>query len=96
LSRVAVETGIPYTSVEEMNLTALEKMKKCSPISYVSNVTAPTLLLIGSKDRRVPSSQGINYYYSLKANNVKTKYVDFSTFIHTFMILDPRYNEVSY
>jgi dipeptidyl aminopeptidase/acylaminoacyl peptidase len=78
-------------------LTALEKMKKCSPISYVSSVVAPTLLLIGSKDRRVPSSQGINYYYSLKANNVKTKYVDyFCTFIHTFMILGPRYNEVSY
>jgi acylaminoacyl-peptidase len=75
--RTAVECGVPYTKLEEMNLTAFEKMKKCSPINYVSSVVAPTLLLIGRKDRRVPSSQGIQYYYSLKANNVKTKYVDY-------------------
>lgn len=73
-----------------MDLTALEKMRKCSPITYVSSVVAPTLLLIGSKDRRVPSSQAINYYYSLKANNIKTKYVDyFCTFVPTFIILVP-------
>ncbi|KDR18399.1 acylamino-acid-releasing enzyme-like isoform X2 [Zootermopsis nevadensis] len=70
---VAVETAVPYKRADEMDLTALEKMRKCSPITYVSSVVAPTLLLIGSKDRRVPSSQAINYYYSLKANNIKTK-----------------------
>jgi dipeptidyl aminopeptidase/acylaminoacyl peptidase len=67
---------------EEISVAAFEKMKKSSPCSYVSNVVAPTLLLIGSKDKRVPSSQGIHYYYSLKAHNIKSKYVDyFCTFI---------------
>jgi acylaminoacyl-peptidase len=82
LSRVSVETGFPYTKYEEISLTAFEKMKKCSPCSYASNVVAPTLLLLGSKDKRVPSSQGIHYYYILKAHNIKSKYVDyFCTFI---------------
>ncbi|XP_069703712.1 acylamino-acid-releasing enzyme-like isoform X2 [Periplaneta americana] len=69
----AVESGFSFTKIDNINMTEFEKMKKCSPICYVSNVTAPTLLSIGTKDKRVPSSQGINYYYSLKANNVKTK-----------------------
>jgi dipeptidyl aminopeptidase/acylaminoacyl peptidase len=82
LSRVSVETGFPYTKSEEISLAAFEKMKKCSPCSYASDVVAPTLLLLGSKDKRVPSNQGIHYYYILKAHNIKSKYVDyFYTFI---------------
>jgi acylaminoacyl-peptidase len=77
LSRVSVETGFPYKKSGEISLTAFEKMKKCSPCSYASNVVAPTLLLLGSKDKRVPSSQGIQYYYILKAHNIKSKYVDY-------------------
>jgi dipeptidyl aminopeptidase/acylaminoacyl peptidase len=87
-SRAAAETGILYAELEEMNTKAFEKMKKCSPITYVSNVVAPTLLLVGSKDRRVPSSQGIHYYYRLHSNNVKTKYADyFCIFICTLKII---------
>jgi acylaminoacyl-peptidase len=70
---VSVETGFPYTKYEDISLAAFEKMKKCSPCSYASNVVAPTLLLLGSKDKRVPSSQGIHYYYILKAHNIKSK-----------------------
>lgn len=69
----AVETGLSYIELEEMNATAFEKMRKCSPITHVSSVAAPTLVLVGSKDKRVPSSQGIHYYYRLLSNNVKTK-----------------------
>jgi acylaminoacyl-peptidase len=82
--RAAVETGLSYSELEEMNATAFEKMRKCSPITHVSSVVAPTLLLLGSKDKRVPSSQGIHYYNRLLSNNVKTKYVDyFYIFIYT-------------
>ncbi|PSN32214.1 hypothetical protein C0J52_17006 [Blattella germanica] len=69
----AVEAGFPYLETKEMSLEAFEKMKKCSPIHHVSNVVAPTLLMVGSKDKRVPSSQGIHYYYRLKSQNVKTR-----------------------
>ena len=68
-----MEAGYPYAEREEMSLEAFEKMKKCSPIHHVSKVVAPTLLMIGSKDKRVPSSQGIHYYYRLKSQGVKTK-----------------------
>jgi dipeptidyl aminopeptidase/acylaminoacyl peptidase len=79
--RAAVETGLSYSELEEMNVTAFEKMRKCSPIIHISSVVAPTLLLLGSKDKRVPSSQGIHYYNRLLSNNVKTKYVDTSIFL---------------
>jgi acylaminoacyl-peptidase len=37
-----------------------------SPIQFVQNVRAPTLIAIGLKDLRVPSSQGLEWYYSLR------------------------------
>ena len=45
----------------------LLKMRECSPIIHVKKVTAPVLMLIGAKDRRVPMSQGVAYYHNLKA-----------------------------
>ena len=47
--------------------TDLLKMRECSPIIHVKKVTAPVLMLIGAKDRRVPMSQGVAYYHNLKA-----------------------------
>ncbi|KAG5334733.1 ACPH enzyme, partial [Acromyrmex charruanus] len=55
------------------NIDIFMKMKKCSPIMYVDKVKAPTLVCIGTKDLRVPSSQGTMWYNRLKSNNVKTK-----------------------
>ena len=45
----------------------LLKMRSCSPIIHVKNVRAPVLMLIGAKDRRVPMSQGVAYYHTLRA-----------------------------
>jgi acylaminoacyl-peptidase len=42
------------------------KMHTCSPIYHIKNVIAPTLLVLGLKDRRVPPSQGIEYFQALK------------------------------
>lgn len=36
----------------------------------------PALLLLGGSDLRVPSSQGLLYYKTLKAHGVKTRLVD--------------------
>lgn len=36
-------------------------------------MTAPTLLAIGNSDKRVPPSQGIEYYHALRSKGVNTK-----------------------
>ena len=44
-----------------------------SPIAYLNNVVAPTLMAIGMQDKRVPPSQGLEYYHALRAKGVPTK-----------------------
>merc|ERR1711862_1068411 len=44
-----------------------------SPCAHVSKVSAPTLIALGLKDRRVPPSQGMEYYYALRARGVQTR-----------------------
>jgi len=51
----------------------LTAMWMCSPIRYVAQVKAPTLLLVGKMDRRVPPTQSIEYYRALKLHGKKTK-----------------------
>jgi len=51
----------------------LDIMWDKSPIAYLKNATAPTLVGLGMKDRRVPPSQGIEYYHALRAKKVATK-----------------------
>jgi dipeptidyl aminopeptidase/acylaminoacyl peptidase len=52
-----------------------ENFQKHSPITYVKNVTTPTLLLHGEADVRVPTSQGYEYYHALKREGVTAKMV---------------------
>lgn len=68
-----VEAGEPYTQVGLPNNNILIKMRNASPIVHAHKVTAPTLLQIGSKDLRVPPSQGLEYYTRLKSNNIKVR-----------------------
>lgn len=65
--------GFEYTDKQQMTVDMFEKMKSLSPLTRISNVTTPTLLLLGKKDLRVPMSQGMSYYYQLKAKGIKTK-----------------------
>ena len=44
-----------------------------SPIAHMDKAVAPTLMALGMKDRRVPPSQGIEYYHALRAKGVPTK-----------------------
>jgi dipeptidyl aminopeptidase/acylaminoacyl peptidase len=52
-----------------------ENFQKHSPITFVKNVTTPTLLLHGEADVRVPTSQGYEYYHALKREGVTAKMV---------------------
>jgi dipeptidyl aminopeptidase/acylaminoacyl peptidase len=43
-----------------------------SPLKYVSNVTTPTIILVGEKDERVPAPQSVEMYRALKSLGVPT------------------------
>ncbi|KAI1305981.1 Acylamino-acid-releasing enzyme [Halotydeus destructor] len=51
----------------------LKEMYEKSPISHADKVRTPTLVLLGKNDKRVPLSQGLKWYNTLKANGVKTR-----------------------
>lgn len=51
----------------------LLRMKRSSPVFHVDSVVAPVLMALGAKDRRVPASQGTDYYHMLRARGVATK-----------------------
>jgi len=48
---------------------------KRSPLSYVSNVTTPTMLLTGEEDFRTPIAESEQFYAALKIENVETAMV---------------------
>lgn len=48
-------------------------MRSKSPICNVDNVKAPTLVAIGLKDLRVPPSQGLEWYHTLRSKGVPSK-----------------------
>lgn len=53
----------------------LDNYMKRSPISYVGNVTTPTMLLTGEQDFRTPISETEQYYKALKLQMVETAMV---------------------
>ncbi len=48
---------------------------KRSPLSYVANVTTPTMLLTGEEDYRTPIAESEQFYTALKLENVETAMV---------------------
>ena len=52
-------------------------MWKKSPIAYANNVAAPTLIALGMADLRVPPSQGLEWYHSLRSRNIPTKLLQY-------------------
>lgn len=58
----------PIRYVEVWNGRYCFAMCSCNVVDrYVREVTAPVLLCLGAKDRRVPFSQGMEFYHALKA-----------------------------
>ena len=53
-----------------------------SPLSYVGNVSTPTMLMCGVKDLRTPISQTEEYYQALKVNKVPAVMLRFNDEYH--------------
>ena len=51
---------------------AVDKYMARSPISYVGNVTTPTMLLTGEADYRTPMSETEQYYQALRLQGVES------------------------
>jgi len=62
-----------YNQYRMPNQKELNAMWEASPAQYASKVVTPTLVALGMSDRRVPASQGLDFYYTLRANGVKSK-----------------------
>ena len=62
--------GSPYTSEQRM-----AAYRDQSPMTYVSNVTAPTLVLCDVGDYRVPITQSYSWFRALKDNHVVTQFM---------------------
>lgn len=63
-----VESGTTELSSETLKI-----MFEKSPIAHIHKVKAPTMIVLGDSDKRVPISQSIEYYHKLKSNGVKTR-----------------------
>ncbi|CAK0906624.1 unnamed protein product, partial [Prorocentrum cordatum] len=46
---------------------------RASPCAHVGRAKTPTLVALGMKDRRVPPSQGLEYYHALRARGVPAR-----------------------
>ncbi|CAL4075067.1 unnamed protein product, partial [Meganyctiphanes norvegica] len=68
-----VEAGEDFKHSSVCGPAELTKMYHMSPISLIDSVKIPVMLLIGKNDRRVPPSQGINYYKMLCARGIETQ-----------------------
>ena len=65
-----------------------------SPHHYFRNAKTPTLVLHGELDYRVPATQGLQYYDSLKAKDVPARLVYFPDENH--WILKPQNSRLWY
>lgn len=60
----------------------LKLMWEASPVAHIDGVVAPTLVALGAKDRRVPQSQGLEWYHALKSKGVETKLLIYPEDVH--------------
>jgi dipeptidyl aminopeptidase/acylaminoacyl peptidase len=58
-----------------------------SPITYVGDVTAPTLVLHGERDDRCPIEQAEQWFAALRAREVPTRLVRYPGASHLFIAL---------
>jgi acylaminoacyl-peptidase len=57
-------------------------MYDVSPIRYFHKTKTPALICLGTQDKRVPVSQGIDYYKLLQSNGVKSRLLLFPEDCH--------------
>ena len=70
-----VEAGLPYdfSAVPTASPEQLATMWRKSPIQHVHSVTAPVLVCIGANDRRVPPSNGREWFQALRFHQAQRR-----------------------
>lgn len=73
-----MEAGLSYDESKLLipavqNTPDAEKLRNYSPVNLAHQVKCPTLLHLGSKDIRVPMSQGLIYYRALLSHGKDVK-----------------------
>ena len=74
------------------NPDQLMKMYEKSPVRLVHQVKAPTLLALGLVDLRVPPSQGLEWFHSLKSLGVPTKLMKYPQDCHSLNLVTTEAN----
>lgn len=69
------DSSLPHRQFGGASFERRELYRKLSPISYVENVTAPTLVIHGENDFRTPLGEGEQWYQALKKLSVPTEFV---------------------
>ncbi|WP_444925555.1 S9 family peptidase [Microbulbifer sp. TRSA002] len=69
-------SGMPWETPEEY--------RRRSPLTYIGNVTTPTMLLTGENDYRTPISETEQFYQALKLNDVEAAMVRVPNTSHNF------------
>ncbi|XP_053706387.1 S9 family peptidase isoform X3 [Synchiropus splendidus] len=59
--------GLPYSYTQTPTAEALATMLERSPITHVDQISAPVLLMLGGRDRRVSPHQGLELHKALKS-----------------------------
>lgn len=65
----------------------LIKMYEKSPVSRVHQVKAPTLVALGLVDLRVPPSQGLEWFHSLRSLGVPAKLLKYPQDCHSLNLV---------
>lgn len=60
----------------------LQRFYEKSPVQFIANVRTPTLVALGLKDLRVPPSQGLEWYHSLRSMGIPTKLLTYENDDH--------------
>lgn len=71
-----------WGSFQPANRDQLQKLYDCSPNAHIKSVIAPTLVALGLSDKRVPPSQGLEFFHSLRSKGVKTKLLTYDKCDH--------------
>lgn len=77
-----VQWMIPYFGEWVYNDPAV--YARSSPITYIKNVNAPTLIVVGQGDGECPAGQSIEFWHALKTLGVKAQLVIYPNEGHEF------------
>ncbi|MDH3735094.1 MAG: S9 family peptidase, partial [Gemmatimonadota bacterium] len=67
--------GYYYSRYEGLPWENPDNYLKFSPITYVGNVTTPTMMIVGDADLRTPISESEQFFHALKFRGVETALV---------------------